>query len=230
MSRLATGRFCMVRTWSKDDPKAALMARKRAQILDAAQRAFLDHGYAESSVNRIAEEAGVSIKTLYRHYETKDELFSAVMQAACSPHSDDDNGGGDAPATEPSWYAKPPNVGLALAGEEYLRHVLSEDQLALYRVVARDAHRFPELRRRYLKEIAGRRVVTFAEYLDRWAPQMGWSISNKLAALTTFAGLLKASLFDDALLGSRKPKDQDIVHQAREAAARMLTLLEAGQF
>ncbi len=221
----------MIKTWSKDDPKAGLMTRKRALIVDAALKAFLDRGYAESSVNRIAEDAGVSIKTLYRHFETKDELFSAVMQAACSPHDEGSaDGPDDAEAPEPSWYAKPPSVGLALAGEEYLRHLLSEEQLALYRVVARDAHRFPELRRRYLKEIVGRRVAAFADYLDRWGPEMGWSVSNKLAALTTFASLLKASLFDDALLGFRKPKDQEIVRQAREAAARMLILLEARQF
>ncbi len=54
------------------------------------------------------------------------------MQAACSPHDESGvEGGEDAQAAEPSWYSKPPNVGLALAGEEYLRHVLSEDQLAL---------------------------------------------------------------------------------------------------
>ncbi|UPJ48327.1 TetR/AcrR family transcriptional regulator [Bradyrhizobium sp. 200] len=221
----------MIKTWSKDDPKAGLMTRKRALIVDAALKAFLDRGYAESSVNKIAEDAGVSIKTVYRHFETKDELFSAVMQAACLPNDENSiEGPDDTKAPQPTWYAKPPNIGLALAGEEYLRHILSEDQLALYRVVARDAHRFPELRRRYLKEAVGQRVAAFADYLDRWAPEMGWSISNKLAALTTFAGLLKASLFDDALLGLRKPKDQEIVRQAREAAARMLILLEADQF
>jgi len=35
---------------------------------------------------------------------------------------------------------------------------------------------------------------------------------------------------DDTLLGFRKPADQEIVRQAREAAARMLVLLEARQF
>jgi len=74
----------MVKTWSDDNPKAALMSRKRAVIVDAALRAFLENGYAESSVNRIAKEAGVSIKTLYRHFESKDDLFSAVMEAACA--------------------------------------------------------------------------------------------------------------------------------------------------
>ena len=73
----------MAKTWSTDNPKAALMARKRAAIVDAALKAFLEAGYAEASVNRIAAAAGVSIKTLYRHFESKDDLFSAVMQAAC---------------------------------------------------------------------------------------------------------------------------------------------------
>ena len=73
----------MAKTWSADNPKAALMARKRAVIVDAALKAFLEAGYAEASVNRIAAAAGVSIKTLYRHYDSKDDLFSAVMEAAC---------------------------------------------------------------------------------------------------------------------------------------------------
>jgi len=78
----------MAKTWSADNPKAALMARKRAVIVDAALKAFLDAGYAEASVNQIAATAGVSIKTLYRHFESKDDLFSAVMQAACGKMPD----------------------------------------------------------------------------------------------------------------------------------------------
>ena len=56
----------MAKTWSADNPKAALMARKRAAIVDAALKAFLEAGYAEASVNRIAAAAGVSIKTVRR--------------------------------------------------------------------------------------------------------------------------------------------------------------------
>ena len=94
----------MAKTWSADNPKAALMARKRAVIVDAALKAFLEAGYAEASVNRIAAAAGVSIKTLYRHYESKAELFSAVMQAACgkAPGESDEQ---DKPP--PTWYAAP---------------------------------------------------------------------------------------------------------------------------
>jgi AcrR family transcriptional regulator len=217
----------MAKTWSADNPKAALMTRKRAVIVDAALKAFLEAGYAEASVNHIAAAAGVSIKTLYRHYDSKDELFSAVMQAACGkPRGDGDEQ--DAPP--PNWYALPPAEALPQAGVEYLRHVLSQDQLALYRVVVRDAHRFPELGRRYREVTTGTRGAIFTGYLDRWADREGWIVRDKQAAADVFAGLLKAGIFDEALLGLHHLSDDEIVEHAQAAAQNMLLLFRAGRF
>jgi AcrR family transcriptional regulator len=218
----------MAKTWSADNPKAALMARKRAVIVDAALKAFLDASYAEASVNQIAAAAGVSIKTLYRHFESKDDLFSAVMQAACGKMP----GAGipDEDEPPPAWYDVPPAEALPMAGEEYLRHVLAPDQLALYRVVTRDAHRFPELGRRYLDETTGTRDARFAGYLDLWATPEGWSVRDKQAAAQVYAGLLKARIFDEALLGTRQTSDAEIAERAAEAAKSMLLLLKDGRF
>lgn len=214
----------MARTWSPDNPKAALMARKRAALVAAALKAFLDAGFAESSVNQIAADAGVSIKTLYRHFESKADLFSAVMEAACG------EAGEGEPGTPPAWYADPPEVALARAGEQYLRHVLSRDQVALYRVVARDAERFPELGRRYREATAEGRDAIFGGYLDAWKEREGWEVADPAAAGQAFAGLLKAGLFDEVILGLRPLADAEIPPRAAEAARRMLILLEAGRF
>ncbi|WP_188130886.1 TetR/AcrR family transcriptional regulator [Paraburkholderia panacisoli] len=220
----------MVKTWSDDNPKAALMSRKRTLIVDAALRAFLENGYAESSVNRIAADAGVSIKTLYRHFESKDDLFSAVMQAACSPSGTQPAGASEpAEPGEPAWLREPPAVALPIAGGEYLRHALSDEQLALYRVVTRDAPRFPELARRYREEVTGTRDALFTSYLDRWLPVTGWEVRDKDHAAATFAALLKATLFDDALLGLKSPSEEEIVECAGDAAVQMLALMEAGR-
>jgi len=217
----------MAKTWSADNPKAALMAHKRALIVDAALKAFLEAGYAEASVNRIAAAAGVSIKTLYRHYESKDDLFSAVMQAACAKPPGD---GDDQNAPPPTWYELPPAEALPQAGAEYLRHVLSQDQLALYRVVVRDAHRFPELGRRYREVTTGTRGAIFIRYLDRWADREGWVVRDKQTAADVFAGLLKAGIFDETLTGQHQPSNDEIVDQARAAAQNMLLLFRAGRF
>jgi AcrR family transcriptional regulator len=187
-------------------------------------------GYAESSVNRIAAVAGVSIKTLYRHFDNKDDLFSAVIQAACSPSGQERSDREPAGAPEgPSWFPEPPAVALPLAGVEYLRHTLSKDQLALYRVVTRDAHRFPEIGRRYRDEAVGRQIALFVRYLDRWKSSSAWKVADKHEAADIFIGLLKAGVFDDALHGRRQPDEEEISRRAQHAADRILTLFVAGK-
>lgn len=215
----------MVKTWAKDDPKAGLMARKRAQIVEAALAAFLESGYASASVNRIAADAGVSIKTLYRHYQSKDELFGAVMEAACGrPLAEGEV------ASSPDWYALPPAEALPRAGVEYLSHVLSPDQIALYRVVVRDADRFPDLGRRYIEATAAPRDAVFAAYLDLWAGREGWRVRDPRAAAHAFAGLLKAGLFDAVLCGAAPADGEEIAARAASVATLMRDLFEAGRF
>jgi AcrR family transcriptional regulator len=215
----------VVKTWSADNPKAALLARKRAALVEAALKTFLDAGYAEASVNQIAASAGVSIKTLYRHFDSKDDLFSAVMQAACGGMRGPNTGDSEEPP--PAWYREPPTEALRMAGEEYLRHVLSDDQLALFRVVTRDAHRFPELGRRYREEATGR-GAKFAGYLDLWAQREGWTVRDKRAAAQVFGALLRARIFDDVLQGLRPALEAEIISEAQQASQSMLLLLRAG--
>jgi AcrR family transcriptional regulator len=222
----------ILKTWSNDNPKAPLMEQKRAAIVVAARQAFLDNGYAESSMDRIAESAAVSVKTIYRHFENKDELFSAVMQAACQadssiPAARDDTA---SPAARFSWFAEAPKRGLAAAGRDYLHHLLSEEQLALYRVVTRDAHRFPELGRRYEKEVAAARNNIMAQYLTRWAPIENWKIKNPDRASGVFAALLREGMFDEVLHGLRAPEEAKIEQQARFAAGLFGKLLQLGVF
>lgn len=52
---------------------------KRKSILDAAIRTFRDEGYESASMDRIAENAGASKRTVYNHFPSKDDLFQAVI-------------------------------------------------------------------------------------------------------------------------------------------------------
>jgi AcrR family transcriptional regulator len=51
----------------------------RGRILDAAERAFFDHGYDGATVTDIATQAGISGANIYRYFEGKAELFEAVI-------------------------------------------------------------------------------------------------------------------------------------------------------
>ena len=115
-----------------------------------------------------------------------------------------------------------------MAGVEYLQHALSAEQLALYRVVTQDAHRFPELGRRYREEVIDLRNALFARYLDRWAAAEKWKVRNRERAANAFVGMLRAGLFEDALHGLRSFNESEIRAQAQRAAKNMLVLLKTG--
>jgi AcrR family transcriptional regulator len=53
--------------------------RTRHKITEAAMRLHTSVGPSEASISAIADEAGVTRLTLYRHFATKDELFRACM-------------------------------------------------------------------------------------------------------------------------------------------------------
>jgi len=65
----------------RKQPKQHRAAETRQRILDAAARVFGEHGYRAGTTNRIAEEAGLSIGSLYQYFPNKDAILSALMDA-----------------------------------------------------------------------------------------------------------------------------------------------------
>ncbi|TMR19321.1 TetR/AcrR family transcriptional regulator [Nonomuraea turkmeniaca] len=59
-------------------------AERREQILDAATRAFARAGYAATGLDDIAAEAELTRAMLYRHFDSKADLYRAVLDRACT--------------------------------------------------------------------------------------------------------------------------------------------------
>ena len=57
---------------------------RREQILAAATRAFARFGFAATSLEEVATEANISKVLLYRHFESKADLYRAVLDRACA--------------------------------------------------------------------------------------------------------------------------------------------------
>ncbi len=60
-------------------PRSSETTRK--QILDAAYKLFRRQGYSRVSIDEIAKAAKLTKKTLYYHFESKDALLAAVLEA-----------------------------------------------------------------------------------------------------------------------------------------------------
>ena len=70
-------------TATESEPRK-LLARedRRAQILGAAAAAFARAGFASTSMSEVAREAGVTRVLLYRHFDSKEALYRAVLDDA----------------------------------------------------------------------------------------------------------------------------------------------------
>lgn len=56
---------------------------KHKAIVEAAARSFFDVGFAASSIEQIASDAGVSKVTVYNHFGDKRALFAASVELEC---------------------------------------------------------------------------------------------------------------------------------------------------
>jgi len=70
----------------------------RRSILDAAQRLFEADGYVSTTMEDIAGEAGVALKTVYSAFTTKGRLLRAVWDLLLKGDTD------DAPVAQREWY------------------------------------------------------------------------------------------------------------------------------
>ena len=61
----------------------ATAAGTRERLLAAAQELIEEGGYGAATVVAIAERAGVAAGTLYRHFDSKEELFVDLFRTVC---------------------------------------------------------------------------------------------------------------------------------------------------
>ena len=59
--------------------KAARKAQSRRQIIGAAREVFFRDGFMGANLDEVAERAGVAKGTLYRYFESKADLYVAVL-------------------------------------------------------------------------------------------------------------------------------------------------------
>jgi len=126
------------RAWNADDPRRKRQAEKRATLLEAAMVVFLTEGYAGTSMQAVADRAGVSKMTLYRHFEDKEQLFLAMFFEQCVRSR-------DRVAVEPAQDVSRAVAALEGFARGFVRAFTDPGALALFRMLIGEAGRFPQL-------------------------------------------------------------------------------------
>ncbi|HYV48804.1 MAG TPA: helix-turn-helix domain-containing protein [Myxococcaceae bacterium] len=68
-------------------------------LLAAAKRCFLMHGYRRTSIDDVAQEAGVAKGTVYLYFKSKEEIFRAVSSAVIRKYLGDAEKAASSPGT-----------------------------------------------------------------------------------------------------------------------------------
>ena len=68
------------KTPARDAAKRAKAEAYRRVIADAAQKVFAEHGFEAAKIQDIAQEAGLSLGTLYTVFPGKAEIYSAIQR------------------------------------------------------------------------------------------------------------------------------------------------------
>ena len=129
---------------------------RRAAILKIARVAFLQDGYAATSMSQIAAKVRGSKGTLYNYFPSKKDLFIAVADEEATrvfdPLFDASETGGDI------------HMVLERLVRHFLVSFLSVDLIAFYRIVVAESARFPEIGSTADEFGVKRGVESIAEY------------------------------------------------------------------
>ncbi len=163
---------------------------RRAVIIDVAISYFLNHGYAATTMSTIASALGGSKGTLWAYFDSKEEVFVAVVDALTTRLRDD-------------LYARlqPENFSAAnfqAFCTNYLDMLMSDGPTRLSRLIIGEGGRFPEL-----QVIFYDRGFTYVNgQLEQFlVPSLGSKEATRVALLTVslLIGYRMQALFDPTL-------------------------------
>lgn len=169
-------------------------------MLAAASRAFLAHGFERTSMDRIAEESGISRRTLYNQFESKKQLFEATvaflwegmpLQAIIDRVGD----------------SGPPKKVLQEIGEAIGGFWAPDEAVAFARMTVAEGIRFPELVESFVRFGRGPARAAITRYLSLAHERGALSIPDLGLATIQFISLINGPLLWNRILGGGPAPD-----------------------
>ncbi len=195
-------------------PRKGEAAIRRNLLLDQAIQLFAEYGYGSLSLETLAREAHVSLRTIYRHFGGKAELFGAVIRRLS------DEFVASLPLGETD---RPVEEVLVEFGRKFLYRISRPECLRLRAQILAEAHRFPEFAAGFYRNGPERTLLRLSEF---------FSAHQKTGTLIETDCRFLAGQFLDALRGERfqrlqlgldePPSEEEVSAWARQAVRLFL--------
>lgn len=191
--------------------------KKNAAILEAAVELFPKHGFEKTTMDDIAELAGVTKQTVYSHFKNKEQLFIQMIDSLCQ------RGVSHAPVS--SGRKKSFEQLLCDVGTNLLTLITSREGMAVTRLVIAEASRYPKVAKLYYESGTQRIMQLLAEFLDQQNAAGTIAIPNTESAAAYFFALLKGQYFLRMTLGVPPIPSQKEMHaHVKEVVAIFMRL------
>jgi TetR/AcrR family transcriptional regulator of autoinduction and epiphytic fitness len=181
-----------------------LSPEKAEAILAGGMQEFLAHGYAATSMDRVATSAGVSKATVYSHFQDKEGLFTALIQRLVEVkfRSIFESDHGEMLQTEPG-------IVLRELAHRFLEISMNDQQfLNFMRVILGESGRFPLLARAFVSNIEQTSFNRLCQYFTN-CPHL--KLSDPEATARIFIGALVHFLIVQEMLHGKDlmPMERD---------------------
>ena len=167
------------------------------RILEAARDTFLDKGFANATIDMIAEQAGVGTATIYRYFGSKENLIAEVLEMFLS-------------LTEPDLEILENDQALEDLLQEFTRSAiryLQENRrlIRLLLVETRETEQLTDKMQRLKKRAREKLIRSFSRRISD--PKLRLKADHQLTA--AYFGMLIGFAFSDNLLGVEGFREED---------------------
>ena len=186
-------------------------AATRDVIVTEAMRLFMAHGLRATTMESIARSLHISKLTLYSRFPSKDELFAAVIAAKCQQFFPEFlfHGLSDQPVDE----------ALYSIGEGLMQLLLSDDVIAMERMLMAEAESQPHLIRLFYDTGPKRMKELIAAQMAHWHRRGQLHVPDPALATDLFGALIKGSdmVFQRSMGLAGKPSKRKIATYCQAA-------------
>lgn len=184
-------------------------------IVDAACELFVALGFQATTMDKVAQRAKISKLSIYRHFESKEALFSAAIAARCHRF---------APQALFDWVDGSAEEQLLAVGSSLLRTLLSPDVSGVEAMIMADKTNQKSLSKLHYQAGPAHIIAQMEALLRHMHAKAVLNVPDPLQSARLFAALFKGS---DLLLiarfdEGRAQDDKEIASYSRAAVAMFL--------
>lgn len=183
-------------------PETPITNDTRELVLDAAVRLLLTSSIRAISMAAIATEAGVSRRTVFNHFPSKETVFAAAMERVWArlPMAE---------ITSSTEALAHPEATLTEIGRAIVSFWLPQRAIDIARMVIRESIHYPELSGTYIERGKRPTLDALIAYLSRLAADGRMEIADADLAARQFVGLINEPLVFYRVLGLQELPTRD---------------------